>query len=79
MSKTTLFLAALLAGCGANAPEEPAEAPPAEPAAEETVNVVVETALGEIEVELYPERAPLSVAHFLRYVDGGHYDGAATF
>ncbi len=81
MSKTLVSLAvlpALLAGCGANAPEEPAEAPPAE-VAEETVNVVIETTLGEIEVELYPERAPLSAAHFLRYVDGGHYDGAATF
>ena len=82
MSKTTVFpvvlLVAFLAGCGANAPEEPAAAPPAE-AAEATVNVVIETALGEIEVELYPERAPLSAAHFLRYVDGGHYDGAATF
>ena len=41
--------------------------------------MVIETPLGEIEVELYPDRAPLSVAQFLRYVDGGHYDGAATF
>ena len=82
MSKTTAFpvlpLVAILAGCGANAPEEPAAPPPAE-VAEATVNVVIETTLGEIEVELYPERAPLSAAHFLRYVDGGHYDGAATF
>ena len=72
------LLAALLAGCGANAPEEAVEAPPAE-VAEETVNVVIETPLGEIEVELYPERAPISVAQFLRYVDGSHYDGAANF
>ena len=82
MSKSTVFvvlLAAVLAGCGANAPEEAVEAPAPEPAAEETVSVVMETALGEIEVELYPERAPLSAAHFLRYVDGGHYDGKSAF
>ena len=83
MSKTTAFVvllvAALLAGCGASAPEEAVEAPAAEPAAEETVGIVIETALGEIEVELYPDRAPLSVAQFLRYVDGGHYDGKSAF
>lgn len=82
MSKTIAFLVVLpvafLAGCGANAPEEPAAAPPAE-AAEGPVNVIIETPLGEIEVELYPERAPISVAQFLRYTDGGHYDGASTF
>lgn len=86
MSKTPAHLSALLAltalvvaplACGPKAAEEP-EQTPAE-TAEETVGVVIETALGEIEVELYPDRAPLSVAHFLRYTDGGHYDGAATF
>jgi len=46
---------------------------------EETVPVVFETALGEIEVALYPGRAPLSAAHFLRLVDGGHYAGEAAF
>ena len=76
---SVVLLAAVLAGCGPNVSEETAEAPAAEAVAEETVGVVIETALGAIEVELYPERAPLSVAQFLRYVDGGHYDGAATF
>ena len=83
---TVLALAALAflpAACGPDAAEEPAEAPPAKTppveTAEATVNVVLETALGEIEVELYAERAPLSVAQFLRYVDGGHYAGAAFY
>jgi peptidyl-prolyl cis-trans isomerase A (cyclophilin A) len=40
-----------------------------------TVRVVLETALGEIEVELDAKRAPRTVANFLRYVDAGHYDG----
>ena len=77
---TVLALAALVLpiACGPDTPDEAAETPPAE-TAEETVNVVIETARGEIEVELYPERAPLSVAQFLRYVDGGHYEGAAFY
>jgi peptidyl-prolyl cis-trans isomerase A (cyclophilin A) len=41
----------------------------------QTVRVRVETALGAFEVELDPVRAPGTVANFLRYVDGGFYDG----
>lgn len=44
-----------------------------------TVQVVIETSAGEIEIALYPERAPLSVAQFLAYVDAGHYDGASLY
>lgn len=44
-----------------------------------TIQVVFDTSAGEIEVALYPERAPLSVAQFLAYVDGGHYDGASLY
>ncbi len=44
-----------------------------------TTQVVLETSAGEIEIALYPERAPLSVAQFLAYVDGGHYDGASLY
>ena len=44
-----------------------------------TVQVVLATSQGDIEVALYPERAPLSVAQFLAYVDGGHYDGASLY
>jgi peptidyl-prolyl cis-trans isomerase A (cyclophilin A) len=43
--------------------------------AQSTVTVVVETELGTIEVQLEPARAPITVANFLRYVDGGLYDG----
>jgi peptidyl-prolyl cis-trans isomerase A (cyclophilin A) len=42
---------------------------------EETVKVVIETDLGDIEVALYPERAPLTAANFLGYVDAGLYEG----
>jgi cyclophilin family peptidyl-prolyl cis-trans isomerase len=36
---------------------------------------VVVTSLGKFTVELNGERAPLTVAHFLKYVDQGHYTG----
>lgn len=37
------------------------------------------TELGEIRLELYPSRAPLTVANFLRYVDEGRYEGACFY
>ncbi len=37
--------------------------------------VVIETEAGEIHVALEDERAPGTVANFLRYVDAGMYDG----
>lgn len=42
----------------------------------ETVRVSIETTEGDIVLELYPERAPVTTVNFLRYVDEGHYDGA---
>ncbi len=41
--------------------------------------VVLETELGDIELELYPENAPISVANFLAHVDGGHFQGATFY
>jgi peptidyl-prolyl cis-trans isomerase B (cyclophilin B) len=38
-------------------------------------NVVMETSLGTIKLELYPDKAPLTVENFLSYVDEGFYDG----
>ena len=37
--------------------------------------VLIETELGEIELEIDEERAPGTASSFLRYVDGGFYDG----
>lgn len=39
--------------------------------------VVLETALGEITIEIDTVRAPLTAANFLRYVEAGIYDGGA--
>ena len=35
--------------------------------------VLIETSMGNIEVELYPDKAPTSVANFLSYVRSGFY------
>jgi len=37
------------------------------------IQVQVVTSLGSFTIELLPERAPLTVAQFLKYVDAGHY------
>lgn len=41
--------------------------------------VVLETELGNIEVEVYNEKAPISSADFLYYVDNGLYDGEGFY
>lgn len=43
----------------------------------DTVQVVIETEMGTIVVELYPSAAPVTVENFLRYLDAGSYDGGA--
>lgn len=37
--------------------------------------VLMQTSLGNVTLALDAEKAPLSVANFLRYVDDGYYDG----
>jgi cyclophilin family peptidyl-prolyl cis-trans isomerase len=37
--------------------------------------VVLETSKGNIEIELYPDKAPITVQNFLYYVDNKFYDG----
>ncbi|MFK8051518.1 MAG: peptidylprolyl isomerase [Woeseiaceae bacterium] len=37
--------------------------------------IVIETNHGDIHVELFEDKAPISAANFLAYVDDGHYDG----
>lgn len=37
--------------------------------------VKMRTSLGEIVLELYPDKAPKTVANFLQYVGSGHYNG----
>lgn len=60
---------------------KPAPAAPAKEAAPAVVEkaaapvVVIKTSLGDITVELNPEKAPKSVENFLQYAKDGFYDG----
>ena len=40
---------------------------------------MIETKFGDIELELYPEQAPKTVAAFLSYIDSGYYVKAAFY
>ena len=43
-------------------------------ARETIIPISMETELGPIQLELYPDRAPITVSNFLRYVDENRYD-----
>jgi peptidyl-prolyl cis-trans isomerase A (cyclophilin A) len=43
--------------------------------AAKTIDLVIETSMGKVEVELNAELAPISVANFMQYVDSGYYNG----
>ena len=51
-----------------------AEAPASE-ADKSASKVLIKTNLGDMTVELYPDKAPKTVENFLRYVKEGHYNG----
>jgi len=40
---------------------------------------IIKTSLGAITVELYPKKAPITVANFLKYVDAHLYDNTSFF
>lgn len=37
--------------------------------------ILMSTSLGDLQIDLFPEQAPISVENFLAYVDEGFYDG----
>jgi len=41
----------------------------------ENPKVLMETTDGEITIELFADKSPITVENFLRYVEDGHYDG----
>ena len=43
--------------------------------AQDPGRVRIMTGMGNVDVELYPDKAPGTVENFLRYVDGGFYQG----
>jgi len=68
---TALIAAAVLLAPGQAPEKSPA---PSKPAPEGPV-VVLSTSVGNITLALFPDKAPLSVDNFLKYVRAGHYDG----
>ena len=80
-----LSLALLSSAATAQTPPPAVEAPPvAAPAPPperryETVRVTMTTALGPIILELESERAPLTTANFLRYIDQRRLDGTTFY
>jgi cyclophilin family peptidyl-prolyl cis-trans isomerase len=59
-------------------PSLPAQQPVADPVPPPAVagpRVALETSMGRIVIELYPGKAPRTVANFLAYVEDGHYNG----
>jgi len=47
--------------------------------ADSSPNVILETELGAIEIEVYPKKAPISAGDFLYYVDNGLYDNQGFY
>lgn len=60
-----LLVVGLAAGSAAGDSSQPGDRP----------RVVLNTSQGQIVVELYPRKAPETVANFLQYVEAGFYDG----
>ena len=78
MKQLTLLAGLILSTCltssfAAEPPAKPAAAPA--PTAGVSPQVLVVTSMGSFTIELNAERAPLTVANFLKYVDQGHYTG----
>lgn len=43
------------------------------------INLKLATTAGEIRFELFPDDAPLTVANFLKYIDGEHFEGGSFY
>lgn len=73
MTQVVLALLAMLAQAPA-----PVTSPVVEPTPKPVPNgpvVALDTSLGRITIGLHQDKAPRSVANFLKYVRSGHYDG----
>ena len=68
-----LLLSALISPTRAAEKPAPADAAPVQKAPASYVQVV--TSMGSFTIELNAERAPITVAQFLKYVDQGFYSG----
>jgi peptidyl-prolyl cis-trans isomerase A (cyclophilin A) len=46
---------------------------------QKAIPCLIKTSLGDIHIEIYPQKAPLTAANFLKYVDQKLYDGTNFF
>ena len=81
MFRRTLLAAALALLATPALAQPVATQPPAAPPPDmgRIVRVDLNTGAGKIVVELYPDKAPITVANFLHYVNTRRYDGAEFF
>jgi len=74
---TRIWGAAVLAlACAPLLAQEAREATPRAP---ETVQIVLETTMGDITIALETERAPITAGNFLRYVEEDRFDGTVFY
>jgi peptidyl-prolyl cis-trans isomerase A (cyclophilin A) len=72
MNKLCIAFAVVLFAAPSFSADPPQSAPVAQPA---TTRVRVVSSAGNFVIELNAERAPLTVANFLKYLDAGQYSG----
>jgi peptidyl-prolyl cis-trans isomerase A (cyclophilin A) len=60
-----LLIAAFLVSCSQKGSKDP--------------HLLIETSQGDIEIEVYPQKAPKTVAAFLSYIDSGYYTNASFY
>jgi peptidyl-prolyl cis-trans isomerase A (cyclophilin A) len=65
MKKLFPFILMLLMGCSEKKSQYPL--------------IVISTSMGDIEAELYPDKAPKTVTAFLQYIDAGYYKASVFY
>lgn len=65
MNKLIFFGFMFLAGCSSNKYVNP--------------HILIDTQFGDIELELYPDKAPQTVHAFINNIEAGHYAGSAFY
>jgi len=79
LRRTLIALALAATAAAAHAQPAAAPAPAPTPAASTNPRVIITTAVGTITVELAADKAPVTTANFLKYVDRKLFDGITFY